>query len=52
MRQIKITTETVNLSDDVECFYEKTVTPFGTSAKVDAPKKYRGRRAYVIILKA
>jgi putative transposon-encoded protein len=27
------------------------VTPFGNSAKVDAPKKYRGRRAYVVILK-
>ncbi|MEM4258960.1 MAG: DUF2080 family transposase-associated protein [Candidatus Thermoplasmatota archaeon] len=27
------------------------MTPFGTSAKVDAPKKYIGKRAYVIILK-
>ncbi|HEC89381.1 MAG TPA: DUF2080 family transposase-associated protein, partial [Thermoplasmatales archaeon] len=26
-------------------------TPFGNSAKVDAPKKYIGKRAYVIILK-
>ncbi|RKX97072.1 MAG: hypothetical protein DRP55_09335, partial [Spirochaetes bacterium] len=31
--------------------YEKKVTPFGNSAKVDAPKKYIGKRVYVIILK-
>jgi len=31
--------------------YEKRITPFGNSAKVDAPKKYIGRRAYVIIVK-
>lgn len=39
------------LKDRVELVYEKTVTKFGTSAKLDAPKKYIGRRAYVIILK-
>lgn len=51
MRRIKMTTEDIVLTDKVEVFYEKIVTPFGTSAKVDAPKKYIGRRAYVIILK-
>ena len=39
------------LTDNVEVFYEKRVTPFGNSAKLDAPKKYIGKRAYVIILK-
>ena len=51
MRRIKMTTEDIVLMDEVEVFYEKIITPFGTSAKVDAPKKYIGRRAYVIILK-
>mgnify|MGYP006293067803 CR=1 len=51
MRRIKLTKEDIELKDEVEVFYEKKVTPFGNSAKVDAPKKYRGRRAYVIILK-
>jgi len=37
--------------DEVEVFYEKRVTPLGNSAKVDAPKRYLGKRAYVIILK-
>jgi len=30
--------------------YEKQITPFGNSAKIDAPKKYIGRRAFVIIM--
>lgn len=51
MRKIEITKKRVVLTDEVELVYEKIVTPFGTSAKVDAPKRYRGRRAYVIILK-
>lgn len=51
MRRIKITTEDIILTDNVEVFYEKKVTPFGNSAKVDAPKKYIGKRAYVIVLK-
>ena len=51
MRNIEITTKKIKLDDEVVLFYEKKVTPFGNSAKIDAPKKYRGRRAYVIILK-
>ncbi|MEW6294668.1 MAG: DUF2080 family transposase-associated protein [Candidatus Diapherotrites archaeon] len=26
------------------------MTPFGTSAKADVPKKYIGKRAYIVIL--
>ena len=37
--------------DEIEGFLERTVTPFGTSAKADVPKKYIGRRVYVIITK-
>jgi len=51
MRKIELLNKKLKLSDDVEVFYEKIVTSFGTSAKVDAPKKYIGKRAYVIILK-
>ncbi|MEW6295326.1 MAG: DUF2080 family transposase-associated protein [Candidatus Diapherotrites archaeon] len=29
---------------------ERTITPFGTSAKADVPKKYIGKRAYIVIL--
>jgi putative transposon-encoded protein len=39
------------IKEKVEIIYEKRITPFGNSAKVDAPKKYIGKRAYVIIVK-
>jgi len=52
MRQIKFTKSEFILRDKaLEKVYEKEVTPFGTGAKIDAPKEYIGRRAYVVILK-
>ena len=41
----------VILKDNVEEIYEKKITPYGNGAKIDAPKKYIGKRAYVLILK-
>lgn len=38
------------VKEKVEVLYERKITPFGNSAKIDAPKKYIGRRAYVIIV--
>ena len=35
--------------NDVEGFLERTVTPVGTSAKADVPRRYIGRRVYVIV---
>ena len=37
--------------DNVEGFLERTVTPIGTSAKADIPKRYLGKKVYVIITK-
>ncbi|MCK4829826.1 DUF2080 family transposase-associated protein [bacterium] len=51
MRNIEIKDKNFILRDQVELVYEKKVTPFGNSAKIDVPKKYRGWRAYVIIVK-
>jgi putative transposon-encoded protein len=39
------------VTESVEVVYESKVTPFGESAKVGAPKKFIGKRAYVVILK-
>jgi putative transposon-encoded protein len=50
-RKIELLNKKLKLTDDVEVFYEKIITPFGNSAKVDAPKKYIGKRVYVIIMK-
>ena len=37
--------------EEIEGFLERIVTPIGTSAKADVPKKYLKRRVYVIITK-
>ena len=51
MRIIKYVEGSFVLKDNVERVYEKTITRYGTGAKVDAPKEYMGRRVYVVILK-
>ncbi len=52
MRRIEIKKGILTLRHkNILCFYEKMVTPFGTSAKIDCPKKFIGKRAYVIICK-
>jgi len=50
-RSIKVSKAALSLGEEVETFYEKTITRFGNSAKIDAPKKYIGKRAYVIVVK-
>ncbi len=45
-------TELVLKDSEIDGFLERVVTPFGTSAKADVPKKYIGRRVYVIITKS
>ncbi len=50
MRQIKILSGDLTIKEKVDVVYEKTVTPFGNSGKLDAPKKYIGKRAYVVIV--
>ncbi len=42
----KLTLEEKNIKG----FLERTVNSIGTSAKVDVPKRYMGKRAYVIIV--
>ena len=42
----------LRIEDDVEEIYEKKVTPYGNGAKIDAQKKFIGRKAFIIILKS
>ncbi|CAD7767229.1 MAG: hypothetical protein DNFNHJIP_00636 [Candidatus Argoarchaeum ethanivorans] len=52
-RKVELKKEKFTLQEnEIEGFLEKIVTPFGTSAKADVPKKYIGRRVYVIITKS
>lgn len=52
MRKIELKEGDFTLKENVEVVYEKKITPFGNSAKLDAPKKYIGWRAYVVIVKS
>lgn len=51
MRKIEVIRDKITLTSEVEIVCGKKVIPFGISAKVGAPKKYVGRRAYIVILK-
>jgi putative transposon-encoded protein len=51
VRKIEVKKGDLSINETVEVVYEKIITAFGNSAKIDAPKKYIGKRAYVIIIK-
>ena len=51
MRNINIINRKLSLKEDVEIVFEKVVTTFGNSAKVDVQKKHIGKRAFIIIMK-
>lgn len=36
---------------NIKGFIERKVTPFGTGAKVNCPKEYLGKKAYLVIIK-
>jgi len=35
--------------DNVKLYFEKKITKFGNSAKIDCPKKFIGKKAIVVI---
>lgn len=51
MRTIKIKNNELELKDGIETIFQKNVTKFGNGAKIDCPKAYTGKEAYVIIRK-
>jgi putative transposon-encoded protein len=51
VRKIEVKKGDLSINETVEVVYEKVITAFGNSAKIDAPKKHIGKRAYVIIIK-
>lgn len=51
MRRIKMEDKKFHVTDDIEFLYEKTITKYGTGAKIDAPKEFLGRKVYVLIRK-
>jgi putative transposon-encoded protein len=51
LRSIKMEKGKLELKDEFELIYEKTITKFGNGAKIDAPKDLLGRKVYVILRK-
>jgi len=51
VKSVKLVSKKLLIEDEIELLFEKVVTKFGTSAKLDVPKKYIGKRAYVMIQK-
>jgi len=52
MKKIEISQGKLNLTEEVEFMFEKTITKFGTGAKIDAVKKHLGKKVYVLICKS
>ena len=49
-RKIFVLRNKLSIEDDqIEGILERTVTKQGTSAKADVPRRYLGKRVYVII---
>lgn len=51
MRKVELSRKVFKFEDDIEVIIEKRVTKFGTGAKLDCPKEYLGKRAYILITK-
>ena len=51
MRKIQLMEKHLTLKDEIEVLFEKTVTKFGSGAKIDCPKEYLNKKVYVLIRK-
>ena len=52
-RKIFVLDNQMSITDNqIEGILERTVTKQGTSAKADVPRRYLGKRVYVIITKS
>lgn len=51
LRSIKLEKGKLELKDEFEMIFEKTISKFGNGAKIDAPKDLLGKKVYVIVRK-
>lgn len=50
MKKVKITEKSTLILNNIKGFVEREVKPFGTSARIDFPKEFIGKKVYVVIL--
>jgi putative transposon-encoded protein len=51
MKRIPITTTNELTIKNIVGFYQRTVSTFGNSAKVDCPKEHIGKTVYLVVCK-
>ena len=51
LRTVQLENGKMELKDEFELIFERTITKFGNGAKIDAPKDLLGRKVYVILRK-
>ena len=49
MAKIKLEKGKIELKDNYNVIFEKTITKFGNGAKIDVPKEFLGKKVYVIV---
>lgn len=49
MRKINVNKTKFVITDEINIIFEKTVTKFGSGAKIDCPKEHLGKKVYVLI---
>ena len=49
MRKVKIIKRSTLTLKGIRGFLERIVKPFGTSARIDFPKEFIGKKVYVVI---
>ena len=50
MKKIEINHKSELKLRNIKGFLERTVTPFGTGAKVDCPKEFLGKKVILVII--
>ena len=51
LRSISLEGGKLEMKDEFELIFERTISKFGNGAKIDAPKELLGRKVYVILRK-
>ena len=51
MKDIIMQSKKFHITDDIDFVYEKIINKYGTGAKIGAPKRFLGRKVYVLVRK-
>ncbi len=50
MKRVKLVEQSTLTLKGIRGFIERIVKPFGTSARIDFPKEFIGKKVYVVIM--